>query len=262
MRPARWGYVARTLGARGTRIQLCGRLVVELDGRRLEDELPGRQGRLLFARLATSRGRPVRRDALAELLWPGDPPGAHDGALRPLLSRLRQVLGERRCQGRSELRLVLPPDAIIDTEQASAAVHDAEAAIALGRFHEAWLPARLAWSVTSREFMLGLEGEWVDDWRRSLSELRLRALDAIARTGLELGPAELGAAERAGRALTEEAPYRESGYRFLMEALERRGDLSEALRTYERLRCTLRDELGTVPGAEVQAVHTRLLSRA
>ncbi len=32
-------------------VQLCGRLVAELDGHRVEDELPSRQGRLLFAYL-------------------------------------------------------------------------------------------------------------------------------------------------------------------------------------------------------------------
>jgi len=42
------------------RVQLCGRLVVELDGERVEDKLPGRQGRVLFAYLATNRLRPDR----------------------------------------------------------------------------------------------------------------------------------------------------------------------------------------------------------
>jgi hypothetical protein len=43
------------------RIQLCGRLVVELDGERVEAKLPGRQGRLLFAFLATHRERDPTR---------------------------------------------------------------------------------------------------------------------------------------------------------------------------------------------------------
>ncbi len=49
-----------------TRISLCGRLSVELEGAR--PELPGRQGRLLFAYLVLQRGRPVRRDELVEAL--------------------------------------------------------------------------------------------------------------------------------------------------------------------------------------------------
>ena len=44
-----------------------------------------------------------------------------------------------------------------------------------------------------------------------------------------------------------------------MEALAGRGNVAEALRAYEELRVLLRDELGTAPGAEVQALHRRLL---
>jgi DNA-binding SARP family transcriptional activator len=59
--------------------------------------------------------------------------------------------------------------------------------------------------------------------------------------------------------LTELAPYRETAHRLLMEALERRGNLAEALRAYERLRTLLREELGAKPSPAMQAVHRRLL---
>ena len=41
------------------RIQLCGRFVVDIDGSRIEDTLPGRRGRVLFAYLVLNRGRPA-----------------------------------------------------------------------------------------------------------------------------------------------------------------------------------------------------------
>jgi DNA-binding SARP family transcriptional activator len=44
-----------------------------------------------------------------------------------------------------------------------------------------------------------------------------------------------------------------------MEALERRGNVAEALRAYERLRVLLRDELGIAPSPAIQAVHRQLL---
>jgi hypothetical protein len=44
-----------------TRIQLCGRLVVELDGRRVEDALPDAKGRLLLAYLVLNRDRRMSR---------------------------------------------------------------------------------------------------------------------------------------------------------------------------------------------------------
>src|SRR3954466_2078136 len=100
-----------------TRIQLCGRLIVELQGRRLEDTLRGRQGRLLFAYLALHRDRPVRRDELAEALWSGKgAPPAYESLLAPPLSRLRKALGPGVLDGRSELHLILPDDAWIDWE--------------------------------------------------------------------------------------------------------------------------------------------------
>jgi DNA-binding SARP family transcriptional activator len=49
------------------RIQLCGRFVVEIDGSRVEDRLPGRRGRVLFAYLVLNRGRPLSR---ASSSWP------------------------------------------------------------------------------------------------------------------------------------------------------------------------------------------------
>jgi DNA-binding SARP family transcriptional activator len=250
------------LGRHRAGIQLCGRLVVELDGRRLEDALRGHQGRLLFAYLAVNRGKPLSRDSLVEVLWPGEPAAAHDAALRPLVSRLRRVLGGERLQGRHELRLVLPADAWIDVEQGPRSVHDAESAIALGQWKEAWLPARIAWSVGSRVFMAGFEGDWIDERRGELYEVKLRALECIANVGLGLGGVELPAAGRAARSLIELSPYRETGYRLLMEALEARSNVSEALRVYEDLRCRLRDELGVAPGAEARALHARLVGRA
>jgi hypothetical protein len=51
------------------RIQLCGRLAVDIDGSRIEDTLPGRRGRVLFAYLVLNRGRPVSRDELLMAGW-------------------------------------------------------------------------------------------------------------------------------------------------------------------------------------------------
>jgi hypothetical protein len=47
-----------------TRIQLCGRFVVRLDGRRVEEALPGDKGQLLFAYLVLNRLRRIDRDEL------------------------------------------------------------------------------------------------------------------------------------------------------------------------------------------------------
>jgi DNA-binding SARP family transcriptional activator len=61
------------------------------------------------------------------------------------------------------------------------------------------------------------------------------------------------------RRLIELAPFRETGHVILMQALERSGNVAEALRTYDRLRIMLRDELGVAPSPAVQVVYRRLL---
>lgn len=259
VRPVRCGYVVKTLGSVSTRVQLCGRFVVELEGRRVEDALPGRQGRLLFAYLVAERPRPVRRETLIELLWPHSASTSADSILRPLVSRLRRVLPDY-LEGRSELRLVLPSNARIDIEVAAQCLHAAESAVSLGRWKAAWLPSQIGWSITAREFLTGCDGDWVEHRRRQVEEDHLRALQCIAAAGVHLGGCELPDAERAARSMIELAPYRELGYRLLMETLEARGEVAEALLVHDRLRRLLRDDLGLAPSREVQAVVERLLA--
>lgn len=245
----------------GTRIQLCGRLVVELGGRRVEGGLPGRQGRLLFAYLAATRARRSTRDELVAALWPAGPPDAAEGSLAALLSKLRRVLGSDAVEGKGEVRLALASDAWIDLEAAGTGIHRAESAVALGRWEDAWAPARTALYVAERGLLPGYDAPWIEERRRWLEDVRLRALECVGRVGLHMGGTELAAAERAGRALVAAAPFRESGHRLLMEALAARDNGAEALRAYDRLRLLLREELGVAPGAATQLLHRRLLEQ-
>jgi DNA-binding SARP family transcriptional activator len=244
------------------RIQLCGRFALAVDGSRLEDALPGRRGRLLFAYLVLNRGRPVLRDELLMAGWgPDAPPEARSG-LSVLLSKLRHSLGAERLEGRTEIELVLPPETFIDVEAALEGAHRAESCIAQGRWASAWGPAGIAYHVATRPFLAGLQMPWIDDWRRRLEEVRLRGLECLAAASLGLSGPALAQAEERARILTNLAPYRETGYCILMEALERRGNIAEALRAYERVRVLLREELGIAPSPTLQAVHRRLLNSA
>ena len=111
-----------------TRIQLCGRLAVELAGRDLTPKLPGGQARVLFTYLTVHRALPSRREQMLEALWPFRSPDGADASLSALLSRLRSALGSDVLVGRSEIALQLPDDAWIDLEAAEEAIHRAEAA--------------------------------------------------------------------------------------------------------------------------------------
>src|SRR3954452_18567758 len=243
-----------------TRIELCGRLLVEIDGEGVQAALPGRQGRLLFAYLVLNRDRPVRRDELVDVLWSenGQPESA-EALLRPPLSRLRKALGPGRLEGRTELTLALPDDAWIDWEVAHAALARTREALGAGDHATAWQAAGEAAEIASAGLLPGLEADWIDERRRELSDLRVEALEAAAAAGVVLGGAHLAGAERAARAAVEAAPFRESARVVLMEALRAGGNVAEALRAYEELRTVLSDELGTPPSARVMALHERLL---
>ena len=241
------------------RVQLCGRFAVDINGSRIEDTLPGRRGRVLFAYLVLNRGREVPRDELLMAGWGEEAAIEAGNALSVLLSKLRHGLGADRLRGRTAVELLLPQATFVDVEAALEGAHRAESAIAEERWAQAWGPAGIAYHVATRPFLTGLEAPWIDQWRRRLEEVRLRGLECFAAAGLGLGGAALAQAEERARMLTELAPYRETGHLILLEALERRGNVAEALRAYDRLRVLLREELGIAPSPTVQAVHRRLL---
>jgi DNA-binding SARP family transcriptional activator len=244
------------------RIQLCGRFAVDVDGARIEDRLPGRRGRVVFAYLVLNRGRALPRDELLVAGWGEEAPAEAGNALSVLLSKLRHALGAARLRGRTGIELLLPSSTFVDVEAALEGAHRAESCIAEGRWAQAWGPAGIAYHVATRPFLAGLDAPWIDQWRRRLEEVRLRGLECFAAAGLGLGGPALAQAEERARMLTELAPYRETGYQILMEALERRGNFAEALRAYERLRVLLREELGIAPSPALQTVHRRLLLRS
>jgi SARP family transcriptional regulator, regulator of embCAB operon len=236
-------------------------LVARVAGRRIDQELPGRQGRLLFAHLVVNRDRVASRDELIEALWPRGLPSAPDLALSALLSKLRRLLPDGALQGRSAIRLELGRHARVDVEAARDGIHRAEVLIAAGDWYAAIGPTLVAHNISQRRFLPGEEGDWIEGLRRELAEIQVRALECTARRSLGIGGPEVSVAERAARRLIDLSPYRESGYAVLMEAFERQGNIAEALRVYESLRGLLRDELGAAPSPAVKRVHERLLIR-
>jgi SARP family transcriptional regulator, regulator of embCAB operon len=242
-----------------TRIQLCGRFVARLEGRRVEDSLPGPLGQILFAYLVLNRLRRIDRDELLVAVYGEEAAPDHHARLSVLLSKLRRVVGTELLTGRAQIELVLPTDAFVDVEAALEALHRAESHVAKGEWAAAWGPSSLAYDVASRPLLRAHDRPWLDDWRRRLDDARLRGLECVAAASLGLGGPELPQAASCANLLIELAPFRESGYRILMEALERSGNVAEALRVYDRLRIMLQTELGIAPSPAVQDVHRRLI---
>ncbi len=244
-----------------TRIQLCGRLAVELEGRELTSKLPGGQARVLFTYLTVNRALPTRREELIEALWPSRAPTGADTSLSALLSRLRGVLGADRLLGRTEVALRLPADAWIDLEAAQEAIHRAESAVAQGDWARGWGPSLIALFTARRGFLPGADLPWADEHRRRLDEIRCSALECYAAVALGVGGSELAPGERVARELVAAEPYREQAHALLMQILVARGNAAEALRVYEALRARLRDELGATPAPELRALQEQLLRR-
>jgi len=241
------------------RIQICGALAVERDGERLESRLPGRQGRLVFTYLVVNRHRRIPRDELAEALWREPDPAAVDARLNPLLSKLRRVFGADAVDGRSTIRLW--PARGLDRPGSRRRGYPPGRILGRSAGLGAGVGAALtALFVAERDFLPGEDAPWIDEIRHRLMELRLRALECYAAAGLGLGGTELAAAVRAGRQLTRVAPLRESGYRYLMQALAAQGNLAEALGVYGQLSECLRDQLGVSPSPATRELYERLLA--
>ena len=247
------------------KVFLAGRVAVEAGGGLLSEEhFPGRQGRLLFACLVAEQGRPVPKDELAEALWEEAPPATWEKALTVLVSKLRGLLAECGLDGAKVLtsafgcyRLNLPEEAWVDVIAAADGLRKTEAALAADDPEQAKAAALRAASLARPPFMPGEQGAWVEEKRRELTDVLHRALSCLVEACLRSGD-EAEAVKWAEETIALE-PYRETGYRRLMEAHAAAGNRAEALRVYERCRRLLAEELGAYPSPETESIYRRLL---
>ena len=247
------------------KVFLTGRVAVETDGAVIDEaQLGGRQGRLLFAYLVAERSRAVPRDELAEALWGETPPATRDKALTVIASKLRGALADAGLDGRELLtaafgcyRLDLPEGTWVDLFAAASSAQDAEEALAAGELDQARAAAESAESLARRPFLPGEDGTWVEQKRRDLADIRERALSVLADACLRSGAAREAA--KWAEELIALSPFREAGYRRLMEAHVVAGNRAEALRVYEQCRQLLAEELGAYPSPETDSIYRALL---
>ena len=246
------------------RVTLAGRVGIEVDGGEVTAVGLGRPGRLALAYLACERHRAVPRDELADVLWGGERPQSWDQMLRGLALKLRGVLSaagldptEALSTAAGAFRLHLPPDAVVDVEEAASALASADASLAAGYPGLARAQASGALAVASRQFAPTLTGGWVERRQAELADFHLRALEALARAALAEGD-WAGAIANSEEAIARE-PFRESAYLVLMDAHAGAGNRGEALRAYSRCREVLVEELGVDPSPPTEAAYLRLL---
>jgi DNA-binding SARP family transcriptional activator len=229
-----------------------------------ERAFAGRQVRRIFVRLVAIH-EPVPQADLADDLWDTAWPPAWQVALRALLSKVRTPLGSVDAAdalvsrgGAYELRL--PAGAWLDTDTASQAIHRAETSLLDGNRTTACGWALAARAIASRPLLPGEEGEWLDDLRRRLSDVRLRALECLAEIWLTQGDVRL-AARDAAEAIGLD-PYRENAHRLLIRAHLASGERAAAIRAYEACRRLFQAELGVQPAPETTALVAPTLHEA
>lgn len=247
------------------RIYLTGEVAVERGEQLLRDaDLPGRQGRLALVYLVSERERAVTQSELAELLWPDALPPSWPVALSAVISKLRQKLGalgldrEHIIANAFRCYQFRPPtETWIDLEAAANALHHAEGAMLANKPDAAYGPSLIATTIARRPFLMGEDSPWVVGRRDRLRDLLVRALDCRIEALVWNG--ELALAQDQARVAVDLEPFRETGYRRLMQVLVKRGDRAEAVRVYQECRQRLTEELGVAPSEETEWLHRQLL---
>ncbi|AXB44723.1 BTAD domain-containing putative transcriptional regulator [Amycolatopsis albispora] len=210
--------------------------------------VPEARVRALLARLLVAPGRVVSADRLVDDLWGNALPANPAGALQTLVSRLRRAIGTGLVVHRPPGYLLDVPPEAVDSGRFAELARRAPDPAALGEALGLW----------RGEAFAGFADEpFARAAAAALEEQRLTVWEDYAEARLRLG--EHAALADDLRELVDEHPLRERLRAAHLAALHGAGRTTEALDGYRRLRRLLRDELGLEPGAELAALHERML---
>lgn len=224
----------------------------------------GLRQRAVLARLIVARRRVVPATRLVDDLWDEPGPGAL-GAVQTFVGALRRALEPDR-PPRTPSRLLVTegvgyvlraaPDAV-DAWRFGDAV-TAAASTAPGHALEILQQALALWRGPAyAEFT---EERWARGDRTRLTQLRLSAVEQLAKTRLALGLAEQAVPDL--EAHLAEHPGREEAWDLLAVSLYRAGRQGDALGALRRARTRLREELGLDPGSRLDRLETDILNRS
>ncbi len=242
-------------GSTRYRVGVLGPLIVERDGVPLDTARWQHRVQTLFKLLVTSPGRQRRRDDLIDVLWPDADPDAASGNLRIVVHRLRLALDSDPSAVLSANGWVtLNPayDWVLDLEEMEELACSARGD--LGRLEKAVSLMRGEPLVEDR----------YDDWAAPLIE---RARHTWRDACLQLAAifTARGHHEEAAswyRQVLDADPLDEEAVRGLVSAMGRAGQAADALRTYERFRQVLANDLDAEPAPETEVLIERLRSQA
>jgi predicted ATPase/DNA-binding SARP family transcriptional activator len=237
-------------------VSLLGPLRVETAGRLVT--IGAAKERAALELLALRPGRTVRTEELIEALWGAAPPRSARKTVQTYVAALRRVLPAGTIETEpAGYRLAVEPDDVdvVCFERAarlaSAASTDGDLESAVRHLEEGLALCRGPAVADLAAQPPGMaEASRLDELARSAEEDLYEAQLALGRHQRVI--ADLEAA--VGR-----EPLRERRWGQLMLALYRSGRQADALRAYQQLRGTLRDNLGIEPSASLTALEQSIL---
>lgn len=215
--------------------------------------LGSRRERAVLTALVLAGGDVVSADRLIDALWGDHPPRSAAKTLQNNVLKLRKALGPGVIDTCSPGYRLAGQPSLIDSWQFDRVVRSALDARAAGQPGDAATRFREALGLWRGAPLEELQG-WApaDAEAARLSELRRVAAEELVDAEIACGRAASAVAEL--ESMVAEEPLRERRWAMLMLALYRCGRQADALRTYQRARTLLGDELGIEPGPELRAL--------
>jgi DNA-binding SARP family transcriptional activator len=209
--------------------------------------------------LLAHAGRPISRDELSELLWPGVDTSVTTHRLEALMSNLRQLLYGSGA-GRNLLRFeddcyVVDSDGITtDYELFAQVIAAANRERLLRDSNAAASLFESALALYQGDFLVDHPYvEWAVPRRVRLAEQRLDALTFMSEHALAAGAFDM--AIEYSRQILQTDNLRERAHRDLMRAHYHIGERARAIQQYHRCAEALRTELGTTPSLPTRRLH-------
>ena len=195
-----------------------------------------------------------------EDLWAEEVSAATASTLQSHISLLRKALGKGRLVGRDGGYVLDVGDDELDARRFEAEAREGRDALVAGDPSTA---SRLLSTALDRWHGAALAdvsgAPWARPEQARLEELRLSAFETWLEARLALGEHQEVAA--LAEAAVTDHPLREQIWAHLMVALYRSGRQSDALRTYQRLRALLGEELGIEPSAPLVALDDAIVQQ-
>jgi DNA-binding SARP family transcriptional activator/tetratricopeptide (TPR) repeat protein len=250
------------------RLQVLGSLAVWRDGMAV-DLGPARQ-RAVLGLLAVQPNTVVRREAICEALWPGDPPATAVSMIQSYVGKLRRVLDPAHVSGGSSGggggRLLAAAGSGYRLQVTGAELDLIAFGQLCGQARAAERTGQPAEACDVYEQALEL---WRGEPLADVDALRGHpAVDGLARQWAEAVERYAGVASGQGwhgrvlgplRSLTAREPLNERAHARLMIALAGSGQQATALDVFDAIRRRLDGQLGIRPGAELAAAQARVL---